>query len=36
MHDFAVGATFILMVFSPVLATLFYREADETAQGVMA
>jgi len=31
MHDFAVGAAFILMVLSPVFVTAFYREATEEA-----
>jgi hypothetical protein len=26
MHDFMIGATFVLMVLSPVFATAFYRE----------
>ena len=29
MHDFAIGAAFILMVLSPVFVTLFYREGTE-------
>ena len=28
MHDFAIAATFMMMVFSPVVVTLFYREEE--------
>jgi hypothetical protein len=29
MHDFAVAATFVAMVLSPIVPTLFYREVEE-------
>ncbi len=32
MHDFAIAATFLAMVFSPVFVTLFYREGEEVSQ----
>ena len=32
MHDFAIAATFLMMVFSPVVVTLFYREGEEYGQ----
>ena len=32
MHDFAIAATFLMMVFSPVFVTLFYREGEEIGQ----
>jgi hypothetical protein len=29
MHDLAVAATFVAMVLSPIVPTLFYREVEE-------
>jgi hypothetical protein len=31
MHDFIIGASFVLMVLSPVFATTFYHDIDEVA-----
>ena len=32
MHDFAIAATFVMMVLSPVFVTLFYRDGEEIRQ----
>ena len=29
VHDFAIAATFVMMVLSPVFVTLFYRDGEE-------